>query len=179
MKTAAYGLPFLLTGGRSIVAAMENRWNIITVLVFVLVLIGALVRIRLVAAVSTGGCAPQTGFVLVVVVDLATVLDRRETCLHVVEFGCSHNVLFAGGKDRRNLLLSLRYPVRSLGVARESLRQRTRLLLLGRLHLFEEGDERVRVVAGLVHVLHAQVIGLGFESAGELHEAQRQRQLDR
>src|SRR3954454_8614690 len=117
MKTAARrGCRCCLLVLRSIVAAMENRWNIITVLVFILVLISALVRIRLVAAVSTGGCAPQTGFVLVVVVDLATVLDRRETCLHVVEFGCSHNVLFAGGKDRRNLLLSLRYPVRSLWV---------------------------------------------------------------
>src|SRR3954470_16699962 len=125
MKTAAYGLPFLLTGGRSIVAAMEDRRNIITVLVFVLVLIGALVRVRLVAAVSAGGCAPQTGFVLIVVVDLATVLDGRKTCLHVVEFGCSHNVLFASWEDRRNLFLRLRDPVRSLWVARESLGQRT------------------------------------------------------
>ena len=45
-----------------------------------------------------------------------------------------------------------------------------------RLDLFEEVDERRRIVAGLVHVLQAQVVGFGFESARERQEAQRDRQ---
>src|SRR5271167_5157432 len=55
----------------------------------------------------------------------------------------------------------------------KGLGQRAWLLLLLRLDLLKERNERLRVVARLVHVFHAEEIGLAFEVARELHEGQR------
>ena len=47
------------------------------------------------------------------------------------------------------------------------------LLLLHGLNLFEEGDERRRIVARPVHVLDAEIVGFRLESAREVQEGQR------
>src|SRR5271157_485729 len=51
--------------------------------------------------------------------------------------------------------------------------QRAWFLLLLRLDLLEERDERLRVVSRLVHVFHAQEVRFALEVARELHEGQR------
>ncbi len=61
----------------------------------------------------------------------------------------------------------------------ERLGHRAWLLLFLRLNLLEEADERLRIVPGLVHILHAQVVGFRFKVALELHEGQRQSQTRR
>src|SRR6266403_7492 len=60
-------------------------------------------------------------------------------------------------------------------MAGKSLRQRTWLLFLSRLNLFEERYKRVRVVTGFVHILHAEVICFGLKSTRELHKGKRKR----
>src|SRR5215831_12302141 len=55
----------------------------------------------------------------------------------------------------------------------EDLGDRSRLFPLFRLNLFEKCDERVWVVAGLVHVLQAQIVGLTFVATRELQERDR------
>src|SRR5690349_21242526 len=61
-------------------------------------------------------------------------------------------------------------------MGRKDLGQRSRFSLLERLDLLAEVDKRGRVVAGLVHVLEAQHVGLGLKSARERQEAERNRQ---
>ena len=46
------------------------------------------------------------------------------------------------------------------------------LVLFECVQLFKEGDEALRIVAGLVHVLDTEVIGFGFGLAGELEEGE-------
>ena len=69
-------------------------------------------------------------------------------------------------QDLLNLVLRGLDAVVGGRVAGENLRQRAGLLLFQRLDLFEEVHERRRIVAGLIKVLQAQVIGLGFQICG-------------
>jgi len=99
-------------------------------------------------------------------------VKHRQATLHIVEFtGIDHVFRFCF-ED----LVDFRLRGLDAGVGRrmagENLGQGAGLLLLERLDLFEEIDERGGVVAGLVQILQAQVIGLRFHGLGEVQEAQ-------
>ncbi len=64
--------------------------------------------------------------------------------------------------------------VRCLRMVRENLGHRSRLLLFLRLDLFKEVYKLVGIIAGFVHVLDAQIIGLSLKAAGEFEERHRQ-----
>src|SRR5438270_10862298 len=55
----------------------------------------------------------------------------------------------------------------------EGFRDRARLLLLLRLDFFEERDKGLRIVPSLVHILHPEIISLGFKASRELQKGQR------
>src|SRR5256885_16442129 len=55
----------------------------------------------------------------------------------------------------------------------EGFRDRARLLLLLRLYFFEERDKGLRIVPSLVHILHPEIISLGFKASRELQKGQR------
>src|SRR5580700_2572973 len=122
---------------------------------------------------SIAGCvsprsASQTGLVAVLVIDhLPPVFERCQPRFDVVEFRRSHGVLEPSWKDMLNLFLGLGDPVGRLGMGGKSLGERSRLLLFHGLQFLEEGNERLRVVSRLVHILQAQVIGLRLERALE------------
>src|SRR5205823_11403817 len=59
------------------------------------------------------------------------------------------------------------------GVRGKRLRQRTWLLLLCSFDLFEEIDHRLRIVPAGIQILGSEIVGLSFESAGELHKRER------
>src|SRR5258705_2288923 len=61
----------------------------------------------------------------------------------------------------------------------EGLRERARLLLLLGFELLKHRQESLRIVAALVHVLHAEVVGFGLEATRETEERQRQSQTGR
>src|SRR5271169_5600473 len=155
-----------------LVAPLQGR----AVVVRLVAGVAAVAAAAIVGVIVAGG-APQCGTVLVLVIgQLAAVLDGRQPRLHVLEFRSIHNILGTRRQDAVDLFLALGDAVRSLRVSRESLGQRARLLLLLGLHLLEEGNEGFRIVPRLVHVLDAQVIGLRLEAAGEREEGQRQGQ---
>ena len=62
-------------------------------------------------------------------------------------------------------------------MVREDLGEGTGLVLLEGVDLFEELNEGLRIVAGLVHVLQAKPVGLGLVAAGELEEGDRDGEL--
>ena len=65
------------------------------------------------------------------------------------------------------------------GWSAEDLGDGAGLALFQSLNLLKEGDEGLRIVAGAVHVLHAQVVGLRLELAGELQEGNRECRSER
>ena len=73
------------------------------------------------------------------------------------------HVLRLGLQDVRDVLLAALDAVVRHRMRREDLGHRSRFLLLERLDLLEEVDERRRIVAGLVHVLEAQHVGFGLQ----------------
>ena len=87
------------------------------------------------------------------------------------------SVLIPGRQDAGNLFLRVQDAVGSLRVVGECLGYQARLALFKSLNLLKEADEGLRIVAGAVHVLHAQVVGLRLELARELQEGDRNGQL--
>src|ERR1035438_3989387 len=90
----------------------------------------------------------------------ALVFDARQPRLHVVKLRGGHHVLVARRQDAGNLLLRVKDAVGGLGVVGKYLGYGAGLALFQRANLFKERDVGLRVVAGAVHILHAQVVGL-------------------
>src|SRR5208282_1950659 len=102
----------------------------------------AAVAAAAIAGMIVAGGTPQRGTVLVLVIgQLAAVLDGRQPRLHVLELRGVHNILGTRRQDVIDLFLALGDALRSLRVGSEGLGQRARLLLLLGLHLLEEGNE--------------------------------------
>src|SRR5689334_6378534 len=75
----------------------------------------------LVALLAVGGRAPQARTVLVLRIgQLATVLDLRQSPLHIIELGRVNDVLVARRKDFRNLLLAVLDAIGRLRMCGES-----------------------------------------------------------
>ena len=56
---------------------------------------------------------------------------------------------------------------------REGSGHRARLVLLKVLNLLEEGYESLRIIAGAIHILESEIIGLGFKLARKFEESHR------
>src|SRR5579871_2835067 len=120
--------------------------------------------IRTLAGAVGGGSPAQARFPGIFLVGhLAAVFQLRKPCFHILKLGSVHDILRLCRENRRDLLLRSFNPVRSLRMRRKSFGQGSRLLLLLRLNLFEEGYERLRIVPGLIHILQTEIIGLGFK----------------
>src|SRR5260370_1367221 len=133
------------------------------------VLVGGLVGI--VGVVVAAAWATKSGLVAVLlVVELALVLDGGEAGLDVVELAGGDDVVRLRGHDGRDLVLGPGDAVRSLGMVGEDLGESAGLVLLEGVDLLEELDVGLGVVAGLVHVLETEPVGLALEVAGELEE---------
>src|ERR1700756_4583781 len=143
------------------------------------IVVAALVAV-LVSRLVGGGSPAQAGFVAgLVIYQLAAVLKASQSCFDVGELRSRHDILLSSWKNARNLFLRLADPIRSLGMGGECLRQRTRLLFLAGLQLLKKLHERVRIVAGLVHVLQTEVIRFRLKPSREAQEGQWQRQSSR
>ncbi len=119
----------------------------------------------------------ELGGVRVLVVDLHVGFDHAEAVLDDVELGGGDDVFVARRKDRGDFFLRSFDAIGRRRMGGENLRDRAGLLLFIGSDFFEEGDEGVRIVAGLVHVLQAEVIGFAFINARELQEGHRDREL--
>src|ERR1700752_765034 len=73
-----------------------------------------------------------------------------------------------------DFFLGLGDTVRRLRVGCKGFGKPTRVFFLLRLDFFKECKKGLRIVPGLVHVLHAEIVGLSFETARECHKGQRQ-----
>ena len=93
-----------------------------------------------------------------------------QPALNRVEFRSGDDVLVARGQNLRNFILRRNDALRRGRMRGENLWNGARLLLFVRLNLFKEGNERVRIVAGLVHILEPEVIGFGLIHAREFQE---------
>src|SRR5580704_18501814 len=111
-----------------------------------------------------GRGAPQTRLVGVFqIVWLAAVFKQRQTRLDVVEFGRSHRIFLLRRQDLLDLFLGLGNAIWGLRMRSKSLGQRPRLLLFHGLQLLEEGNERLRFVSCLIHILQSEVVGFSLE----------------
>src|SRR5580704_3138084 len=108
--------------------------------------------------VSCRAAQRRTVLVVLIVGHLVTVLDRRQPGLHVLKYRRVDNVLRTRRQNRRHFLLGSRDAVGRHRMRSKSFGQCAGLLLLLSLNLLEERDERLRIVACLVHVLHAQEV---------------------
>src|SRR5579872_5335827 len=107
--------------------------------------------IVLLLVIGSGGAA-QSRTVVFRVLNFVAILNRRQPRLHVLEFGGVLDVFLPGRQQVPDLLLRHLDPVRRLRVRAEGLGKEARFLLLLRLQLFEEGNERLRVIACLVQI---------------------------
>ena len=134
--------------------------------------LGGIVRVVGVVVAAAAGGAAEGGLVAALaVVDLALVFEAGEAGLDVVELGGGDHVVGTGGQDGGDLFLRVDDAVGGLGVVGEDLGEGAGLVLFEGVEFFEELDEGLRVVAGLVHVLDAEPVGFGLVHAGELEEA--------
>src|SRR6202048_512209 len=144
---------------------------------------GAVVAIGAVGGlgrVGVGAGAAERGLLGVLGVgEAALVLDAGQAGLHVVEFRGGDGVFVAWRQNAGNLLLRVEDAVRGLRMVREGLGDQAGFPLLERLDLLKEGDEGLRIVAGLVHVLEAEVVSLRLKVAGELEEGHGDGELHR
>src|SRR5271165_1432657 len=124
--------------GAGAVVALQG-WTVVIVLRAGAVGIG----VRVIGSAAAQG---RTVRVALVVLNLVLILEGCEARLHLVELRGIHYVLLTRRKHSGHLLLGMRNPVRGHGVRGKSLGQSTGLLLLLRLDLLEERDERLRVV---------------------------------
>src|SRR5664279_5367226 len=67
----------------------------------------------------------------------------------------------------------MRNSIGRLRMRGESLCYSAGFLFLKVLNFFEEGDEGLRIVSGVVHVLHAEIVRLRFKLAREMEERDR------
>src|SRR5882757_9092742 len=134
-------------------------------------------RVRI--AVCGAGATQSRLVALASVVQFALVLDARQAGLDVVELRGGHDILRTRRQFGGNLLLRRLNAIRGLRVARESFGNHVRLGFLQVLQLFKDGDESLGIVAGTVHVLHTEEVGLRFKTARELQEGQRNSYLRR
>src|SRR4029077_394775 len=95
------------------------------------------------------------------------ILDRSKPRFNVIELGSRDDVFRLRRQYLGNLLLRSLYAVWGLRMGFKGLRNCARLLLLLRLHFFEERNKGLRIIAGLVHILNAEIIGLGLEASRE------------
>src|SRR5216683_2926485 len=134
--------------------------------------------VGIVGVVVAAAYATEGGLVAVaLVVELALVLDAGESGLYVVELAGGDDVVRLRGHDSGDLVLGAANSVGGLGVVGEDLGEGAGLVLLECVDLLEELDVGLGIVAGLVHVLEAEPVGLALEVAGELEEGQRDGEL--
>src|SRR5258706_13174583 len=88
--------------------------------------------------------------VQILLVDLAAIMQHGQPILHIVELGGGHDVLRLLFEHGLDILLRRLDVILVSRIRRENFRHRPRLLLFHRLNLFEEVDQRFRVVAGFV-----------------------------
>ena len=109
----------------------------------------------IVVAIARLRSAPKLGRAIFAVVQLPAILDLRQSRFYILKFG---RVDLVGLPCRQKLLyLFLRFfdPVGSRRMGLKCFRERAWLLFFLCLNLLEKCGEGLRVVAALVHVLHA------------------------
>src|SRR5579863_10572616 len=130
-----------------------------------------------IATLVVVGALAQRGLIGIVVVELLVRLDHLQAALDRIELGSRDDVLPALRQNRRDLLLNGLNAIRSGRMGGKNLRNRSGLLLFNGFHFFEEGDERVRIVSRLPHVLRAEEIGLALFVACEFEEGKRDHEI--
>src|SRR5438067_3749639 len=110
---------------------------------------------------------------VLVVDDFATILQSRQSRLHLIEFRSGNYVFILLRQNSGDLLLRMLNAIRSRRMRSKGLRQRARLFLFRSLDLFEEVDHRLRIVAAGIEILGSQIVGLRLESTREFHEGER------
>src|ERR1017187_2358901 len=104
------------------------------------------------------------------VVGLAAALGLDQTLPHIVVFRSADHILGLGRQNALNLLLRVIDPLSVHGVRAKHPGSQTRFAALQRLQLLEDADRAVRVVSRRIHVLHAQIVGLGLVGPAETGE---------
>src|SRR5579859_687609 len=133
----------------------------------------ALALIVLVRALIAGGAAQLRLLLVLAVLRLTVFHDQRQPLLGLLKIRAANDVLVARRQNGANLTLRLRDPVRRLRMVAVKLHGKSRAPLLQGLQLFKKVDHAIRIVAGLIGVLYAQIIGLGLKVAAKLAEKRR------
>ena len=110
-------------------------------------------------------------------IDFAFILNTRKAGLDVVELAGCDDVVGSRRQNRGDLIFGVRDTVRRLGMIGKGLGQGAGLVFFESVQLLKEGDEALRIVARLVHVLHAKIVGLRLVGARELEEGKRDGEL--
>src|SRR5438477_2366003 len=101
---------------------------------------GAIIIGRLaVSFIRLVGSTPQGRLsVILILDDLATVLESSQSRLHLIEFRSGHDIFILRRKNFGDLLLRMLHPIWSGRMRSKGLRQCARFLFLGGFNLFEE-----------------------------------------
>src|SRR5260370_33165531 len=114
------------------------------------------------------GLGAQRGLARCVIGHLAREHDVAEAGLHGIEFGGGDDVFLPCGQDAGDFFVRIFDALGRRRMRGESLRDGAGAALLVSLDALEESDVGVRVVAGFVHVLDAEIIGFALGIAAEL-----------
>src|SRR6266699_1696695 len=114
------------------------------------------------------GLGAQSGLAGCVVRDLAREHDVAEAGLHGIEFGGGDEVFLPCGQDAGDFFLRVFGALVRRRMRGENRGVGARAALLVSLDALEESDVGVRVVAGFVHILDAEIIGFTLGVAAEL-----------